>query len=274
MSTGFLIFPIGYAPTDNGAVIPNGKLTFSRTGTSTLQNTYSDSALTVPNANPVVLNAEGYLDTKIYGDPSTGFNYRIKFTDSADVQIWQVDDVTVTVDAATIDGIDSTDLARLSTDNTFTQSDAGASQLRQKNSSTGTAATARIGVQNSSHETLVVTTSTGYSGAFLSSGPSGEQSVLYNDAAISLVIGTNSTARLVIDGSGGIDFKGGATSNFKVEQATAAAIAAAANAINTSGKVAGKLLLDTTNHKLYTARGANATDPWDLADGSASVTPS
>lgn len=56
--------------------------------------------------------------------------------------------------------------------------------------------------------------------------------------------------------------------------ATAANIASAAATVNTSEKYAGKLLLDTTNHKLYTARGALATDPWDLADGSAAVTPS
>ncbi len=55
---------------------------------------------------------------------------------------------------------------------------------------------------------------------------------------------------------------------------TAANLASATSTINTSEKYAGKLALDTTNHKLYTARGANATDPWDLADGSAAVTPS
>lgn len=102
MATGALIFPIGYAPTDNGAVVPSGKLYFYRTGTTTAQNTYSDSALTTPNANPVVLNSEGYLDTKVYGDPSSGFDYRVKFTTSADVQIWQVDDIVVdAADSAT-----------------------------------------------------------------------------------------------------------------------------------------------------------------------------
>lgn len=58
------------------------------------------------------------------------------------------------------------------------------------------------------------------------------------------------------------------------QTASAANIGAAANAVNTANKVAGKQILDTTNHKLYVARGSNATDPWDLADGSASITPS
>jgi len=95
MSTGSLLFPVGYAPLDGGAAVPSGKLYFSRTGTATAQDTYTDSALTTANSNPVELNAEGYLDTLVYGDPSTGFDYRVKFTTSADVQIWQVDDVVV-----------------------------------------------------------------------------------------------------------------------------------------------------------------------------------
>lgn len=103
MSTGFLMFPVGYAPTNDGAVVPGGKLTFSRTGTSTLQDTFTDSSLTPgnENSNPVVLNPEGYLDTKVYGDPTTGFKYRIKFTDANDVQIWQHDDVNVIGDDLT-----------------------------------------------------------------------------------------------------------------------------------------------------------------------------
>lgn len=54
---------------------------------------------------------------------------------------------------------------------------------------------------------------------------------------------------------------------------TAANIASAANAVNTSGKKQGLVVLDTTNNRIMVARGANATDQWDVADGSASVTP-
>jgi len=102
MATGALLFPVGYAPLDGGAAVPSGKLYFSRTGTATAQDTYTDSALTTANSNPVELNSEGYLDTLVYGNPSTGFDYRVKFTTSADVQIWQVDDVVVdAADSAT-----------------------------------------------------------------------------------------------------------------------------------------------------------------------------
>lgn len=54
---------------------------------------------------------------------------------------------------------------------------------------------------------------------------------------------------------------------------TAANLASATSNVNTIEKYAGKLVRETTNNRLYMARGANATDPWDLADGSSSVTP-
>lgn len=118
MSTGFLMFPIGYAPTNDGAVVPGGKLTFSRTGTSTAQNTYNVSTLGGgnENSNPVVLNAEGYLDTKVYGDPTTGFKYRVTFTDANDVQIWQVDDVTMgAADAYALGGVAASSFPQVQT---------------------------------------------------------------------------------------------------------------------------------------------------------------
>jgi hypothetical protein len=83
---------------DNGNPVPGGKLIFTRTGTSTPQDTYSDSTLLTPNSNPVVLNSAGRITTKIYGNPATGFDYRVAFTTSADVAVWSpVDDVTVDV---------------------------------------------------------------------------------------------------------------------------------------------------------------------------------
>lgn len=48
-------------------------------------------------------------------------------------------------------------------------------------------------------------------------------------------------------------------------------IADAESAVNTSGKAAGVTVLDTVNHRLMTARGPLAADPWDYAGGS--VTP-
>jgi len=45
--------------TRSNVALAGGQLFFYITGTSTLKDTYADSALTVPNANPVILDAEG-----------------------------------------------------------------------------------------------------------------------------------------------------------------------------------------------------------------------
>jgi hypothetical protein len=74
-----------------GLLLPGAKLTFSATGTSTLQNTYQDVLLATPHANPVVADAAGVF-APIYLDPSLP-NYRVKLTTSADVLVYQVDDV-------------------------------------------------------------------------------------------------------------------------------------------------------------------------------------
>lgn len=75
----------------SAGLLAGAKLTFSATGSSTLQNTYSDIALATPNANPVVADGNGVF-AKIYLDPSLP-NYRVKLTTSADVLIYQEDDV-------------------------------------------------------------------------------------------------------------------------------------------------------------------------------------
>jgi len=50
-------------------------------------------------------------------------------------------------------------------------------------------------------------------------------------------------------------------------------IAAIGNAINTTGKVAGKMIWDTTNSKIKVATGALAASTWVDADGTNAVTP-
>lgn len=96
MSTGSLLYPIGYIfLDDNGAPVASGRLYAYRTGTTTAQNMYSDSTLDTATANPIVLNSAGRCTTAIYGDPSSGYDYRLKLATSADVQVWQYDDVVV-----------------------------------------------------------------------------------------------------------------------------------------------------------------------------------
>lgn len=58
-----------------------------------------------------------------------------------------------------------------------------------------------------------------------------------------------------------------------IPEYTAANIADATHAVNTTGKRAGRLVLDTTNERLMVALGALAASEWAIADGSATVTP-
>ncbi len=90
MSGGNLFVLPWVSPLSNGAVVPNSKLTFSLTGTSTLSDTYTNSALTTANSNPIQADAEGTF-TPIYLDPT--ITYRVKWTTSAGVQIKQSDDI-------------------------------------------------------------------------------------------------------------------------------------------------------------------------------------
>lgn len=54
---------------------------------------------------------------------------------------------------------------------------------------------------------------------------------------------------------------------------TATQIASVTDEVNTKGKTIGRAILDVTNHRVMVARGTAPADPWDVADGSASVTP-
>jgi hypothetical protein len=63
------------------------------------------------------------------------------------------------------------------------------------------------------------------------------------------------------------------TSGLVLQSIAAADIAAVANAVNTTGKVVGKVVYDTTNRRLMIADGTADIDPWYVADGSAFVTP-
>jgi len=78
-------------PLDAGVVLPGSKLTFTQTGTTTPQNTFTDVALTVAHANPVIADSDGVFEA-IYFDPT--FNdYRVKLDTSADVLVYQVDGI-------------------------------------------------------------------------------------------------------------------------------------------------------------------------------------
>jgi hypothetical protein len=63
------------------------------------------------------------------------------------------------------------------------------------------------------------------------------------------------------------------TGGLVFQSASAASIAAIANAINTANKVTGKCVFDTTNNRLMISSGSAAASAWFIADGSGSVVP-
>jgi hypothetical protein len=66
----------------NGAPASGGKIYFYVVGTTTPQNTYSDSALTTPNTNPVVMDASGWPG-QIYLSSELAYDYIVKSADDA-----------------------------------------------------------------------------------------------------------------------------------------------------------------------------------------------
>ncbi|HEB27092.1 MAG TPA: hypothetical protein ENI05_04870, partial [Porticoccus sp.] len=82
----------------NAALVSGAKANFYIAGTLTRQNTYSDSALTTPHANPVVADGNGLLDP-IYLDAT--LNYKVDITDSLDSSLegYPVDNITAALTA-------------------------------------------------------------------------------------------------------------------------------------------------------------------------------
>jgi hypothetical protein len=97
---------------DLSTTIPGAKLHTYMAGTpSTPLTTYSDDALSVPNANPIIASAAG-LFGPIYLTP--GQAYKFALTDADDVAIWTQDNVAIPINAlaagvgislATVDGV-------------------------------------------------------------------------------------------------------------------------------------------------------------------------
>lgn len=73
---------------DNGDPLSGGKLYFYDTGTTDLKTTYSDSAMTIENTNPVVLDAYG-----VPGDIFFSGTAKVVLKTSADVQLRSMDPV-------------------------------------------------------------------------------------------------------------------------------------------------------------------------------------
>lgn len=83
-----LFTPPRYSPmSGNGASYPAAKLYFYITGTTTPKNTYADSGLVTPNANPVVADGNGLFGS-IY---LAAGDYKVILQDASSNVLWTVD---------------------------------------------------------------------------------------------------------------------------------------------------------------------------------------
>lgn len=98
MSTLFSL-PKVVAIDSGGVPYAGAKLEFFLTGTATNTNTYTDSALATPHANPVVADANGVF-APIYLDPD--ITYKATLTQSDDTLIYTVDPVSEHLSQANI----------------------------------------------------------------------------------------------------------------------------------------------------------------------------
>lgn len=84
------VWPNVFSVNPAGVPLVGAQLFFYETGTNTPQNTYSDEALTVPNTNPVISDANGYFGN-VFLLPSPA--YRVVLEDSTGAIVWSMDPV-------------------------------------------------------------------------------------------------------------------------------------------------------------------------------------
>lgn len=88
MTLSTLTLPRYIEFTSGGDPLAGGKIYFFEGGTSTPKDTFSDAAGSTPNANPVVLDANGRATIFMNNDGL----YKIRVDDSTDVTIYEQDD--------------------------------------------------------------------------------------------------------------------------------------------------------------------------------------
>ena len=83
--------PVFHGWDDSGDTLVGGKLYAYKAGTTTPQNTYTDSDLATPNANPVILDSRGQATVYLSAD-----SYKFILHTSADALVWSRDNVLST----------------------------------------------------------------------------------------------------------------------------------------------------------------------------------
>lgn len=94
MAQGFVLpLPKARFFTADGAPAAGYLLHFFVSGTTTPQDTYSDSGLTTPNTNPVVLDPQGEATIFL----PAGTVYTVALHDAADTLVWSEDGIVATI---------------------------------------------------------------------------------------------------------------------------------------------------------------------------------
>ena len=83
---------------NSGIPLAGGFLYAYEAGTSTPQNMYTDSALTVPYSNPIVLDSSGRPAGPIYLLTSPAYKFILQ--DANAVQIWEADAIIASAPSA------------------------------------------------------------------------------------------------------------------------------------------------------------------------------
>ena len=122
--------------------------------------------------------------------------------------------------------------------------------------------------------TIVLPPNDGTNGQVLTTDGSGVTTWTTNGAGtVTSVGGTGTVNGLTLTGT--VSSTGNLTlgGQFVLPTATAADLGAIANAINTTGKYTGKMVVDMATGIIYTAVGATAGSNWMPSDASGAVTP-
>lgn len=82
----------------NGAPMSSGTVTFYVAGSTTPQNTYTDSTGGVANANPITLNTRGETPNEVW--LMGGVTYKLVLKDSSGSTVWTVDNISGINDVA------------------------------------------------------------------------------------------------------------------------------------------------------------------------------
>lgn len=90
MTATLLPFPLHQFFDNSGAPLASGKVYTYEAGTTTPLATYTDFALSVAHANPIILNSAGRPPAGIYLLSDT---YKVVVKDSADTTLWTLDNI-------------------------------------------------------------------------------------------------------------------------------------------------------------------------------------